>query len=75
MRYGIKIAGYVAFNHPLVAFPAMASESVPNKGDGVIGVAVGPESIRVFAEVRFPYRFEDHAKSFLYNAVKQGWNA
>ena len=75
MRYGVKVAGYVAFNHPLVAFSAMAGESVPNEGDSVVGASIWPESIRVSAEISFPYGFKEHAKGFLYNAVNQGWNA
>jgi hypothetical protein len=57
MRYGVKVAGYVAFNHPLVTFSAIARESVPNDGHSVIGASIWPEAIRVCAEVCFPYGF------------------
>jgi hypothetical protein len=40
-----KVASYVAFNHPLVTFSAIASEAVPNEGNSVIGASSWPEAI------------------------------
>ena len=45
MRYGVKVAGYVALYYPLVTVCAIAGESVSNKGDRVIGASFWPESI------------------------------
>ena len=71
----IQVAGYVAFNDPLVGCSTVSSESFSYIGHSIIGASVWPESIGVDAKVGFPYWFQDHAKGFLYNPVKQGWDA
>src|SRR5262245_61023478 len=71
----IEVACYVAFYHPLVTLCTVAGESVSYECDGIIGAPVWPESIGVFAKVCFPYRFQGHAKGFLYHPILQCWNA
>jgi hypothetical protein len=68
-RCTIQVAGYVAFNHPLKSLALVIREAVAQVGDGVIGAAIGPESIGTIAERGFPYRFQDHAQGFLYNPI------
>ena len=47
MWYRVVIAGAVAFDDPLVDLAALAGESIANRGDGVIGASIRPESIGV----------------------------
>src|SRR4030095_12482440 len=70
-RCMIQVAGYVAFNNPLVDAP-IAGEPIPNVGDGVIGASIWPESIGMDTKVSFPYGFQDHTKGFLHNPVVNG---
>ena len=68
----IQVAGYVAFDHPLVLVSSYTGEAVTNVCHGVISASIWPESIGVSAEIRFPYGFQGHAKGFLYNPVVNG---
>src|SRR5215510_1714312 len=65
----IKVARYVAFYDPLVAFSCCSYKSVSQVGHCVICVSVWPESIGMDTEIGFPYGFQDHAECFLYNSV------
>ena len=56
----------------MVFIATVAGESFADVCHCVIGASVWPESIRVWAQVCFPYRFQDHAKGFLYNPVVNG---
>ena len=73
-RCTIQVAGYVAFNDPLVR-AAVSGEPFSNVRHGVIGAAVGPESIRVSTEIGFPDWFQDHPECLLNNAVIEHWYA
>src|SRR5438309_6576130 len=75
MRDRVVVAGYVAFDHPLVGVRPVSCEAVSHPGDGIIGASIGPESIGVDAKVRFPYRLEDHPEGFLYNPIAYPGNA
>jgi len=75
MRDRVEVAGYVSFYHPLVCGSATSEESLFQIGDDVIGASIWPETIRVCAKVGLPDWFQDHAKGFLYNPVKQRWDA
>ena|SRR6516165_98024 len=75
MRYCVEVARYVAFYHPLVGVPTGANKALPQVGNGIIGAAVGPESIGMSIKVSFPYGFQSHAKGFLDNPIVNGGNA
>src|SRR6266849_7866881 len=64
----IEVAGYVAFNDPLVR-AAVSGEPFSNVRHCVIGASVWPESIRVSTEIGFPDWFQDHPECLLNNAV------
>ena len=67
-RCTIQVAGYVAFNDPLVR-AAVSGEPFSNVRHCVIGASVWPESIRVSTEIGFPDWFQDHPECLLNNAV------
>jgi len=69
----IEVAGYVAFYHPLVV--TWSGQPITYVGDGVICASIWPESVGVNAKVCFPYWFQDHTETFLYNSVPDGWSA
>ena len=70
----VEVAGYVAFYHPLVGL-TLSGQPIGNVCYGVIGASIWPESVGMLTKVCFPYRFEDHAQGFLYNAVTDTGNA
>ena len=74
LRDRVKVACYVAFDDPLVCFPAWTCEPFSHGGHGIVGASIGPESIGVEAKVSFPYGFQDPAKGFLDNPIVNGWN-
>ena len=75
MRDRVKVARYVAFDHPLVTGSTWSGEAVTQIGDGIIGASVRPESIGTIAKVGFPYGFKEHPQGFLYNPVVDGGDA
>jgi len=63
-----SVAFYIAFDHPLV-HAAVSGQPVPDVGDGVVCASIGPESIGMDAKIGFPYRFQDHAETFLNDPI------
>src|SRR5712691_9818054 len=72
-RCTIQVALYVALYDPLEILP-FTYQAVSYVCDGVIRASMGPESIGTDTEIGFPYGFQDHAKTFLYNPVLDRWN-